>query len=165
MSLINKMIKPFFELFHFLRKKYWKIFKIETFGVRVLVFKDHKILLVKHRYGKFWIMPGGGINKGEKPESAAIRETKEEVGIIVEKIDFKIGYYKNTTGGKNDNIHCFVATQIREIPNFKRTFINFLEIENSKWFNINDLPEGTSPPTRSRIREFLAEQRDLVGTW
>lgn len=159
------IIKPFFDLFHFLRKKYWKIFKIETFGVRTMILKDNKILLIKHRYGKFWIMPGGGINKGEKPEDAAIRETKEEVGIIVEKIDFRLGYYKNTTGGKNDNISCFVATQTHQIENFKRTFINFLEVENSGWFNIDDLPEGTSLPTRSRIKEFLAGQRDLVGAW
>ena len=54
-------------------------------------------------------MPGGGINKGEKPEDAAVRETKEEVGIVAEKIDFKLGYYKNTTGGKNDNIYCFIT--------------------------------------------------------
>jgi 8-oxo-dGTP pyrophosphatase MutT (NUDIX family) len=165
MSLINKMIKLFFELFHFLRKKYWKIFKIKTFGVRVLVFKDHKILLVKHRYGKFWIMPGGGINKNEKPESAGIRETHEEAGVIVQKIDFQLGYYKNTTGGKKDNIHCFVATEVQEIPNYKRKLIDFLEIQETGWFNINNLPLDTSSATKARINEFLADKRDLVGSW
>ena len=162
---MKNIIKPLFELFHWLRKKYWKVFKIETFGVRTLILKENKILLIKHRYGKFWIMPGGGINKNEIAEDAAIRETKEEVGIIIEKIDFKLGYYKNTTGGKNDNIYCFVATKIHEIENFKRTFINFLEVENSKWFNINDLPEGTSVSTKARIKEFLTGQTDLVGIW
>lgn len=158
-------MKLFFNIFHWLRKKYWKILKIETFGVRVLVFKDNKVLLVKHRYGNFWVMPGGGINKNENATQAALRELKEEAGIISDQIDFKLGQYKNNTGGKNDNISCFVITNFKEIENFRRNFIDYLEIGDMAWFNIENLPSDISGPTKARLSEFLAGKKDLVSTW
>jgi len=43
---------------------------------KCLVIRDNKILMVKHRHenDEWYCSPGGGIEKGEKPEQAAIRE-------------------------------------------------------------------------------------------
>jgi 8-oxo-dGTP diphosphatase len=46
---------------------------------------DDRILLMKRRNHPFrglWIPPGGKIEKGEHPRQAAIRELKEETGLI-----------------------------------------------------------------------------------
>jgi 8-oxo-dGTP diphosphatase len=47
---------------------------------QVIVHRDHKILLVKHRHKgtEWWCLPGGGIDKGELPAEAALRELAEE---------------------------------------------------------------------------------------
>ena len=37
-----------------------------------------KILLIKRRDVPVWVLPGGGIDAGEEPDAAAIRETLEE---------------------------------------------------------------------------------------
>jgi 8-oxo-dGTP diphosphatase len=55
-----------------------------------------------------WTMPGGGINFGEHPDAAAIRELEEETGLIGEIVDvagiFSHVYGKSTfTGG--DDLH------------------------------------------------------------
>lgn len=54
-----------------------------------LILKEDKLLLcrisnqVKGSAGK-WTLPGGGIEFGESPEDAAIREVKEETGLDIE---------------------------------------------------------------------------------
>ena len=47
------------------------------------VIRDKKILMEKLCYGgrTFYSIPGGGIEDGETPEQAVIRELKEECGL------------------------------------------------------------------------------------
>lgn len=52
--------------------------------VRVLVSTAEGVLLLKRPYPPVWEMPGGGIEAGESPEQAAVRETEEETGLRVE---------------------------------------------------------------------------------
>jgi len=49
-----------------------------------LVVDSGKVLLIRHPYLGLWIQPGGHIDDGETPESAAIRETQEETGVVCE---------------------------------------------------------------------------------
>lgn len=48
-----------------------------------LVVRDERILMIQtFRFGRFiWELPGGGIETGETPQEAAIRELKEECGM------------------------------------------------------------------------------------
>jgi 8-oxo-dGTP pyrophosphatase MutT (NUDIX family) len=52
---------------------------------RAIIILDDKIaLLERHRQGKrYFVFPGGGIDHGETPEQAAIRETLEETGLEI----------------------------------------------------------------------------------
>lgn len=48
---------------------------------------DKKLLILKANYRKHWTLPGGVIDKGESPLTAAIRETKEETGLTIDPLD------------------------------------------------------------------------------
>ena len=52
-------------------------------GALCIVVCDSKILMVKHRRGdnEYYTLPGGGIEDGETPEQAAVRELWEECSV------------------------------------------------------------------------------------
>lgn len=56
----------------------------QSFVAAGCVIKNNKVLLL-HRTTSFdvWEFPGGGIEFGEHPEDAAVREVKEETGLKV----------------------------------------------------------------------------------
>jgi 8-oxo-dGTP pyrophosphatase MutT (NUDIX family) len=54
------------------------------FTVSIFVVQDGKILLIHHRNLNKWLPLGGHIELDEDPETAALREAKEESGLQVE---------------------------------------------------------------------------------
>jgi len=50
----------------------------------VLIQGDKVALIERHRAGlDYYVFPGGGVDEGETPEQAAVRETMEELGVEV----------------------------------------------------------------------------------
>lgn len=113
----------------------WFITRPKTKGVKALVFNKGKILMVRLTYyPNTWTFPGGGVDKGEDPETAVIRECKEEVGIDIENpefiktLDFKHEY-------KKDTVYVYkVETYIDEIK------IDGREVAEASWFDLKYLP-------------------------
>src|SRR5260370_33814411 len=62
-------------------------------GVSVLVMKGDRVLLEKrqHTHGAgTWGPPSGHIDFGEAPEETAVRETKEETGVSISDVKFRV---------------------------------------------------------------------------
>lgn len=54
-----------------------------------IIVQDGRVLMVRRRVTEgelSWQFPAGGIEAGEGPEDAAIRETREETGLIVSPV-------------------------------------------------------------------------------
>jgi len=106
----------------------------------VVIIQDNKILLVHPRNASWWgtySIPKGQIEEGEPSSNAAIRETKEETGIEIDKESVKlietIHYPKS---GKK--VHCYLAQPAQPIdvkkfkPNDEVDWIGFLTKEQAE---------------------------------
>ena len=142
-----------------IRRCYWWVLRPTTRGVRAIVInKEQKILLLRHRYGTGWFLPGGKSKKTETNESALRRELKEEVGITLIIHIKRLGEYINTYEYKKDTITVFIVYDFNLVP--KKHF----EIEEWAFFNTDALPDDTSPGTRKRIEEWKGE-RAITSEW
>jgi 8-oxo-dGTP pyrophosphatase MutT (NUDIX family) len=137
---------------------YWKIFKPETQGVRALMIKDQKILLVRHSYISGWFLPGGGIKNNEGSDEALKRELYEELGAKINKLDF-LGKYQNNYEGKRDTIYCYICSD------FELGKIDNKEIKEVELFSLNNLPKDISPGSKRRILEHAEGENNFDGSW
>lgn len=78
-------------------------------SARSIIIRDRKVAMIhslKYDYYKF---PGGGIENGEDPVEAMIRETREEAGLVVIPGTVKeYGYVHRIQRSDKDHTECFV---------------------------------------------------------
>lgn len=67
---------------------------------RVILFKDGKVLCQKGWYSNGrWLLPGGGLKRGEAVVSGAIREVYEETGLRLEPMSLRVlGSFRTRRG-------------------------------------------------------------------
>ncbi len=131
-----KITRLFYRIVDPIRKLYWFIVRPTRIGVKCLIEHQNKFLFIRNSYGsKKWTIPGGGVNRGESLESAAIRETQEEVGITPLNLT-TIGTYVHEKEYKHDNVTIFYT----KIQNHK-FIIDPVEIEEARWMSFNEVPE------------------------
>lgn len=61
-------------------------------AVRCYLIKENNVVVTKYKKGNkegYYDMPGGKIEKGELPKQTAIREMKEETGLVVKDLNYK----------------------------------------------------------------------------
>lgn len=124
-----------------------------TLGTRTVVLKGNpeEVLLVRHAYAPGWLLPGGGVERGETLERSAVRELREEAGIIVEGALALHGVFLNDAQFRGDHVACFVLRRFREAG-----FSPNAEIAEARFFPVAALPETTTGGTRRRIAEVLS---------
>lgn len=154
------------KILHILYLGYNKILSVlgvETNGVRVILYRDNNVLLVKTRYYPYWILPGGGVKKGESIQEAGKREVQEECGIIIHSFSSPLGIYTNTREGRKDTVTVLIAGLWNESHGERKRWN--LEIQKSTFFDIHNLPKSLSHYTRKRIDEYLSGKRGFGGDW
>lgn len=104
-------------------------------AVRTYIIKDEKIVVLKYKNDNnkngFYDIPGGKIEEGETPQQAAIREIKEETGLIVDELKLKgkmIIEYPN----KIFDFVVFTADKCNGVP-------QEFEDNTSEWIEISEL--------------------------
>ena len=139
---------------------YWKIFRPQTFGVKLLLINDGKVLLVEQSYTKGYHLPGGGVKSGEMFEQALKREIVEELGLHISDLQL-FGVYQNTKQGKIDTVITFISTMPVDLNKAKLSN----EINRADFFSLDILPTNISPGSRKRIQEYLSNNFPIAKEW
>ena len=59
-----------------------EVLQLPSVSVAIRDARD-RVMLARHVEGNRWLLPGGGIEPGETPADAAVREAWEETGLLV----------------------------------------------------------------------------------
>lgn len=123
-----------------------------------LVVNENKLLVVSlrdpHTKKDFYFPPGGKIEKGETPTQAALRETLEETGYVVEPIDphiYSLNYDFFWNGQTHDCVTHFVKCKVvKHLPEKIELEDEFHKIH---WIALEKLPALFA--YHEKLRDFI----------
>ena len=130
-----------------------------AFGVSAIVDDaGGRVLLVRHSYQPGWHLPGGGVDAGEPPAEAVLRELREEVGLVESAAPEFIGIFTRRLGWVTNVIALY------RIAHARIQFKPSAEIREILWADPRSLPDGAVRGTRRRLAEF-ADKTPLSPYW
>jgi len=123
--------------------------------VYALLLKDDQILLTKRQNTGYedgsYSMPSGHFDGGETAREAIIRETREEVGIVLDKENLQFVHVMNRKSLNHERVDFFFVCkkwqgEIRNMEPEKCSEVG--------WYPIDELPKNTIPYVKFAIENF-----------
>ena len=114
----------------------------------VVVTCGDEVLVLKGWLGNgHWSLPGGGLHRGEDPATGAVRELREEVGIVLEPQKLTFMYKKSV---RNESGFRFGVIAYRiELQEKPPLAIRHLEVQEAKWLPKDELLNDAAHVSRN----------------
>ncbi|HEY7097927.1 MAG TPA: NUDIX hydrolase [Terriglobales bacterium] len=137
-------------------------------GVGAIIIEDQRVLLIKRGHAPLlgeWSIPGGVLEVGEMLREAAVREAREETGLIVDTGEL-LGVYDRVLrdeSGRTMYHYVLVDFLCRRVGGKMAAGEDATDV---RWFTRNEFEAlGLSPETEEVIRSGFekAVQSDDVG--
>ena len=127
------------------------MYSIGSFAI--ILDENSKVLLCLRTDKNVWNLPGGGLEVGESPWAAVVREVKEETGLDV-KIKKLLGV--SSKPEKSDIAFLFLCQPVSG----ELTLNN--EAKDLRYFSLDEIPENTLSKQVARIKHFFTQKDELV---
>ncbi len=121
-------------------------------GACALIERDGKVLLARHSYVSGWLLPGGGVRRGEPPSEAIVRELQEEIGLVRAATPVFFGLYSRKAGWATNVIALY------RLSDAEFTFKPNFEVREVQFAHPANPPPGTPPSVRRRLAEYAGVQ-------
>lgn len=130
-----------------------------AFGAAALVEAEAgRVIVVRHSYMPGWHLPGGGVEAGEPPAQAVLRELKEEIGLQTSAPPALVALFTRKVGIATNLVALY---RVREA---KLAFKPNWEVRAIQAVDPAAPPPGTSLSTRQRLAECCG-QAPLSPYW
>ncbi len=142
------------KLAHAVRRRWWRLFQVQLEGCRVLAIDSAgRVLLIRHSYGSGqWLLPGGGIARGEAPLAAAQRELAEETGLSLATARC-LAVIDEPLYGTINRVHLVYGTPQGDLRCDGR------EVISAQFFAAADWPADLAPRLAVQLDRWLAQVR------
>lgn len=124
-----------------------------------------EILLGRRTDNHQWGYSGGSIELGETVEECAKRELFEEMGLVAEELEFFMvnsgpeTHYIYPNGDEVYNVEIiYLCRSYHGEPRRQES-----EVEELRFFSLEELPEEISPPIRPVMRRYVEQRRKSAG--
>ena len=121
-----------------------KLNNIRSISLMFIPHKD-KIYVGLNKKNNLYEIPGGEIQKNEEPKDAAIRETLEEIGVLVSNVKELVSPISFKEKQGTLKIYSYIGT--------------FLKYDNSKWGNG---PEGKLERSLININDMIDNENERL---
>jgi 8-oxo-dGTP pyrophosphatase MutT (NUDIX family) len=150
--MLKRLLRAGATAFHKLLAVGWFFRRPKTYGAHAFALtREGRLVLVKLWYAPGWRLPGGGRDESEAPVAAALRELREEIGMMSHGAVEPVCELEEEVDFKRDTCSLIIVRDVEYRP--KRWS---WEVEAVREASLDDLPSGLSPQARRWLSEVGA---------
>lgn len=128
----------------------------------IFVNSRQEILMVKPTYKSVWVIPGGVINQYESPQDGAVREVREETGLVITRPTFIGVVHAPRPGEQDDVMHFFFSGGV--LPDDVHLTLQAEELAEWKFIPVAEMSKYAVPQFAQRfslLLKAITEQRPV----
>ncbi len=141
MKLLDGLLRVVLTAVHHGLRTVWSVSRPKRHGAHALALTPAgKVVLVKLRYARGWRVPGGGRPPGEDLIEAALRELREEIGLVSHGEATLARDWTQQISSKEDLTSLVAVKDVKYRPHSWSW-----EVEQVRDFDVGSLPRDLSP--------------------
>jgi ADP-ribose pyrophosphatase YjhB (NUDIX family) len=153
-SVLDRSFQLAYKVAYQMMRVYWGVRRPATHGALVTLWNQGEVLLIQNSYVTYRSLPGGYVGRYETGAEAAVRELREEIGVIarIEQLEKVYDEVKDWEG-KRDHVEVFKL----ELPTRPEVRIDHREVISAGWYTpAQALELDLFPPIRLILEAQLA---------
>jgi 8-oxo-dGTP pyrophosphatase MutT (NUDIX family) len=161
-TFVDRLYQLAYKFGYQLVRLFWAILRPTTHGALIVVWNAGSLLLVRNSYVPYYSLPGGYVRGGETTLQAAIRELKEETGLVVAPNSLTLGH-EETHDWEFRRDHVTMYDLFADSP--VGVNIDNREVIAAGFYTPEEaLKLNLFPPLRRRIERYLQERAASIAT-